>query len=596
MSLAVLDAGSLAVLAQSQHRGVSNNSNDDISSILNLVRGYGAIGEIVIIDNYASLNYFFGQNGDTVTLARQNGRWRIVAGRQTTSCARGSCQTDSCRADVNCLVRKGVPRNIAIQLISRLENSRARQERNVQSFRQAWARSNRNIAPFLGYWQNQNWPQTSQEIAISIWPSYRENKVCIIGISENSQYVIEGTVDGNTIRTQNGNFTLNRPVDFTEYIDSTKHFLIGAQPLNTWYLNSANNQKLENAGCTASLPRDSGQQTATGRVSTPSQSSPVTASSQELVFSNMGCTSNLRNILGQSAPDYCHSAEADSGILFDKFQQTKNPDGSITVDITLFNRGSADGLIEIYDANGNFVDGQIINGNKPPTGFLQSGYRMFVEYPQTWWSKYPQGDYRRDLKEQEFKNINIPAGGFVNITKSSNLALWYNTAMLVIEVSQLKDPEFTQQKSVKKFILGFAKEAVFSKNSETVINIFKSEPSLKGVFTLDFLDERKVGEVLQNLWEYTKTISFNESDGFWKEPKNPLYEAFKDVGLDTGNVGVENAIDRFLLPGLGTFVRSVRQGGNALNTLARLMDYNNAKKSGDKGTITIRNVSTTSRR
>jgi hypothetical protein len=343
---------------------------------------------------------------------------------------------------------------------------------------------------------------------------------------------------------------------------------------------------------------NSGQQTAAGRVSTPpSQSSPVAASSQELVVSNVGCTTNLQNILGQSALDYCRSAEADSGILFDvdEFRQTKNRDGSITVQIKLFNRGSADGLIEVYDARGNLVDGKIINGNKPPTGFLQSGYRMFVEYPKTWWSSYPPGDARRDLKEQSF-SITIPAGGFVNITKSSNLALWYNAAMLAIEVSQLKDPEFTQQESVKEFIWGFAKDAVFSKQSKTVINIFKSEPSLQGVFTLEFLDERKVGEVLQRLWEYTTTLTFDESDGFWKEPKNPLYEAFKDVGLETGNVGVENAIDRFLLPGLGTFVRSVRQGGNALNTLARLLDYNNAMKSGEKATVMIRNISTNNRR
>lgn len=356
---------------------------------------------------------------------------------------------------------------------------------------------------------------------------------------------------------------------------------------------SVNSNSAQQTGTGRSANSNSGQQIATGRVSTPRQSLPITTSSQELVVSNVGCTSNLQNILGQSALDYCRSAEADSGILFDKFIQTKNRDGSITVEIRLFNRGSADGLIEIYDARGNLVDGKIINGNKPPTGILQSGYRMFVEYPQTWWSRYPLGDSRRDLKEQSF-SITIPAGGFVNITKSSNLALWYNTAILAIEVSQLKgDPEFTQQESVKKFLWGFAQEAVLSKDSKTVSNIFKSEPSLQGIFTLDFLDERKVGVVLQRLWEYTLTITRDESDG---SLKNPLYEAFQEVGLDTANVGVENAIDRFLLPGLGTFVRSVRQGGNGLNTLARILDYNNAMKSGEKATVTIRSVSTTGAR
>jgi hypothetical protein len=59
-----------------------------------------------------------------------------------------------------------------------------------------------------------------------------------------------------------------------------------------------------------------------------------------------------------------------SGILFDRFEPAKrNLNGSITLGFMAFNRGSADALIEIYDAQNHLTDIKIIDGNKPPQGY-----------------------------------------------------------------------------------------------------------------------------------------------------------------------------------------------------------------------------------
>lgn len=352
-------------------------------------------------------------------------------------------------------------------------------------------------------------------------------------------------------------------------------------------------QQFNAAGCTASLPQDS--QIATARSPSSGQSSSRTTIRQELVASNLGCTSNLRTILGQQAIDYCTSADANSGILLDNIKPpTRNADQSIKLEMRVFNRGSSDGLIEIYDSNKRLVDVKIIDGNRPPTGLIQSGYNLVTEVPKSFFSLFSEDGYRLDdsrlnLKKQEI-SITIPAGGSAKITKSSPFALWYNTAMVAVEVAQIKqgDPGFTQEESVKKIILEFAKEAYLSPNSKAAINIFKSEPTAQAIFSLDFIDSRKLAEVLQKLLQYAVTVESDPS-------KNPLLGAFSDVYQDLGNIGIENALDRYILPGLGTVARGVRIGGGALNTFARSADLRFAMQSGDKATVTLQDAASVKR-
>ncbi|WP_427160574.1 hypothetical protein ACQFX9_02610 [Aliinostoc sp. HNIBRCY26] len=218
---------------------------DDTTAILNVVRSWGAVGDVLIVNNYATVRYFFGQNGGDVTFKRKNGKWNIVDGGRR----QGNC------SDVNCLVNKGVPRNIATQLRNYLEGSDNRRIRELNSFRQAWSKSN-NTVDFLGYWINQDWPDTP-EITIAIWPARVRNQVCVIGISEKSQYVKTGVISGNNLKIGNKTLTLHQNNEnFVDFITSTdkKYFLINPYKPNMWYFNTSTKQKLRAAGCTASLP------------------------------------------------------------------------------------------------------------------------------------------------------------------------------------------------------------------------------------------------------------------------------------------------------------------------------------------------------
>lgn len=244
--LALLTASALPVFGKSQPKPVIVAASDDTTAILNLVRGWGAVGDILIVNNYARLSLFYGQNGGKVTFKRKNGRWTIIDGGRR----QGGC------LHINCLVNKGVSRDIATQLFNYLETSDKRRDSQLNYFRQAWYEKNKNITYFLGYWMNQGWPDT-KEITISFWPSFTPNKVCIIGISENSQYVKTGAVSGNSIKFDDRTFILSRNNEnFVDFISSSdkKYFLINLSKLNTWYFNTATKQKLRDAGCTNSLP------------------------------------------------------------------------------------------------------------------------------------------------------------------------------------------------------------------------------------------------------------------------------------------------------------------------------------------------------
>ncbi len=481
--------------------------------------------------------------------------------------------------------------------------------RSRESLLRAWSRVEPSVAPFLGEWYMGQ--DTSYASVLRIYPSRTRGRVCIIhgyfpdGEESSTLSFVTGSVFRDQIRiigedlgrsllVKQGNdlglFGIyDRGADVFKY-----SFPRPLEPPTTSSLNNAPEaskiiQQFNAAGCTASLPADS--QIATGRSPNTGQSPSRTASEQELVASNLGCTSNLRTILGQSAPGYCTSSEANSGILFEEIKpQTRNADRSIKLEMKVFNRGSADGLVEVYDSNGRIVDVKIIEGNRPPTGLIQSGYDVITRrVPASFFSRYPLGDARKNLKEQKV-SVTIPSGGSVKITKSSRFALWYNAAMVAVEVAQIKqgDPGFTEEESVKKIILEFAKEAYLSPNSKAAINIFKSEPTAQAIFSLDFIDPTKLAEILQKLLQYAVTVESDPS-------KNPLLAAFSDLYQDLGNIGIENALDRYILPGLGTLARTVRIGGSAVNTYARSADLRFAMQSGDKATITLRNATSPSR-
>jgi len=348
------------------------------------------------------------------------------------------------------------------------------------------------------------------------------------------------------------------------------------------------------------------QQNATGRSPSPSQQNTgerSPSSNQQnpqrqtqingddtIVYNNIVCSSKTRNFLGQESPASCRSKEADSRLIFNSLTWERQADSSIKVEMKVFNQGSAEALIEIYDSKNRLVDLKIIDGNKPPTGLMDSGIDMFTRFPISLFNQYPLTDARKNLNEQEFSekkknSIIIPSGGYLKITKSSNQALRYNAALLSLELALLGlgDPKFAEDETVKQFVKRFAQEAYFSRTSKATINLFKSEPNTQVMFRMDVVDPKKAAELLQQFVQYTVTIESDPS-------KNPFIGAFLDVYKDVGNIGLEIALDKFILPGLGTFVKKTRIAGSTLNTFARAADLYYAKAAGEKATITLQDA------
>ncbi|MEZ2231959.1 hypothetical protein [Microcoleus sp.] len=364
------------------------------------------------------------------------------------------------------------------------------------------------------------------------------------------------------------------------------------------YLRSGVSPTKENPDCRT------GQQVIARRSLSPSQQTPTAgrspSSNQQnpqrqtqingddtIVYNNIVCSGKTRNFLGQESPASCRSKEADSRLIFNSITWERQADRSIKVEMKVFNQGSAEALVQIYNSKKQLVKIKIIEGNKPPTGLIDSGIDMFTRFPVSLFNQYSLTDARKNLNEQEFSDNNknsliIPPGGYLKITKSSNEAFRYNAAMLSLELVLLTqgDPGFAKDETVKQFVKRFAEEAYFSRTSKTTINFFKSEPSSQAMFTMDLVDPNKAAEVFKQLIEFSVS---GESD----PSKNPFIGAFLDVYKDVGNIGLEIALDKFILPGLGTFVKATRITGSKLNTFARGADLYYATAAGEKATITL---------
>lgn len=370
-----------------------------------------------------------------------------------------------------------------------------------------------------------------------------------------------------------------------------RYALSVSTPTQQSAINPAPSQRQQDA--TGRSPSPS-QQTTTGRSPSSNQQNSQRQTQingdDTIVYNNIVCSGKTRNFLGQESPASCRSKEADSRLIFNSITWERQADSSIKVEMKVFNQGSAEALIEIYDSKNRLVDLKIIDGNKPPTGLMDSGIDMFTRFPISLFNQYPLTDARKNLNEQEFSekkknSIIIPSGGYLKITKSSNQALRYNAALLSLELALLGlgDPKFAEDETVKQFVKRFAQEAYFSRTSKATINLFKSEPNTQVMFRMDVVDPKKAAELLQQFVQYTVTIESDPS-------KNPFIGAFLDVYKDVGNIGLEIALDKFILPGLGTFVKKTRIAGSTLNTFARAADLYYAKAAGEKATITLQDA------
>lgn len=256
VSLMISLTGILPASAQLQmiHRQ-TKLTTDEIAKIPSamLRNNYDGINTVAIVGNYARVIYL-GQNIMFATLKYHNGNWKIIESTKQSYCNQ-----------VSCLIKKGVPANIATQLITafkKIENRNYRElEKNLISFQKAWAKVNPNIAPFLGNWFGTY--GNSNNLYFAILPSYNTNQVCIVGIKPNSQFVDIGKVANSILITPKGKLTTGKSnYDQGDILEATprnssNNYLEGASSLDDWYFHTETRKRLKDSGCTSTLPNSS---------------------------------------------------------------------------------------------------------------------------------------------------------------------------------------------------------------------------------------------------------------------------------------------------------------------------------------------------
>ena len=458
-------------------------------------------------------------------------------------------------------------------------------DRNArQGLKGVWRRNNAPIASFLGGWQAKDGNQ------IYVYPSNQQRRVCVITQSNTQTQLSIGTVTGSELRYDGDKGLFLTRADGGDMIAARASKSSGLTPAfaipgSGTDLSDDTIESMNLAKCITELPGGT-----VAQKPAPQNPSATTANLAPIEISNLGCTENLKI-------PYCRSLSADSGILFETFNSTKKSDGSIDIKFIAFNRGSADALIEIYDAQGKLQEIQIIDGNKPPTGFLKNFGDMFGRYPLSFFSRYPVGDIRRDLekanvndrrlgKEPNEIEMTLPPGGSIKITKSSSYAQLYNTLMLSLDISKLaQKSDFKSLTSYRQMVIRFVKES----GKNTKINIFKSAPNAQAVFSLDFIDPRKMAEILQKFFAYSFTA---EGKPLGEDPlKNPIVGGVADIVVDDVNEGIELALKKYIGPVWGRLAEASRTGGDGINILAKATDLSHAITNGENGTITVRHRS-----
>ena len=445
-----------------------------------------------------------------------------------------------------------------------LVNLKGRQQDQRRKFQKEWESRNPAAAKFLGSWYTGG-------KSFYVYPSTSKGGTCVITKDNQGNLDLQiGAVLNKELRYGGGKgfFWIDRENIIASRDSNSGDLYPIYATSEVPELSESTISDMQSQKCITTLP--------TAPVAT--KPLPKNTSGQLLSNENVACTTEFKTLLGQTASAYCKSSQVDSGIIFDDIKVTKNADRSVKLELRMFNRGSAEGFVEVYDSNKKLQDIKIIDGNRPPTGLLQSGGELFTKVPASLFSRYPLGDDRRNLQEQ-ILDVTIPAGGYVQITKSSNFAVRYNTAMLLLEIYKLGqgDPGFTKQASMRKFLVGFAKES----SGEAGINIFKGEVNIQSIASMEFVDKNKLAEVFQRLVEYSVSIEKDPS-------KNPIFSAFSDVTLTTGNTGLERALD-VIVPGLGTLSGNVTTAGDGLNIAARAIDIENSIAADRKATIIFRN-------
>jgi hypothetical protein len=185
-------------------------------------------------------------------------------------------------------------------------------DRNArQGLKGVWRRNNAPIASFLGGWQVKDGNQ------IYVYPSNQQRRVCVITQSNTQTQLSIGTVTGSELRYDGDKGLFLTRADGGDMVAARASKSSGLTPAfaipgSATDLSDDTIESMKLAKCITELPGGT-----IAQKPAPQNPGATTANLAPIEISNLGCTENLKI-------PYCRSLSADSGILFETFNSTKN--------------------------------------------------------------------------------------------------------------------------------------------------------------------------------------------------------------------------------------------------------------------------------
>jgi hypothetical protein len=242
----------------------------------------------------------------------------------------------------------------------------------------------------------------------------------------------------------------------------------------------------------------------------------------------------------------------------------------------IYNRGYADAVIDVYDANKNWSGFAIVSGHRPSTSLPEHMKDTAINTYENWTTELSSYDPRRvtSSKKTEVEVI-IPPGGYAVMSKNSTTAITNTALNTVLDVFGAKNfiKIDGRKKASKKLFLLLSQEIAKS-SVKVTINLLKK--AMSNGNTLDAMDISKdiayeaaftVGKVLLTEGNRrNEIIRIMGEMGMEKEAYRRIFG--KALGKKIAKTGI---------PGLGTseiIATSIGLSGQWMNIAADNEDKN----------------------
>lgn len=224
------------------------------------------------------------------------------------------------------------------------------------------------------------------------------------------------------------------------------------------------------------------------------------------------------------------------GFIVDRINYKELSDKTRVYSLNVFNTGYADGVIEIRSKHGELIEIRGIEGVRIPGKVWEFGLQSIERLWRLSTEGYDFFDPRNSLgnsEPTEIRNIRVPPGGILKLTKTGENALVYNQATflsgLFFKSSSFSGLLALCEKFQKKNIGSFVKSEVFRGLMRENLSLPLDEAT-KIFASSTWVDNRKL-ETLKKICELMRQENQNASNVI----ENPLENMLRITGLEMLN-------------------------------------------------------------